>query len=204
MGSRKSPGSLRENVGEPPEYGCGYERLAGRGIFVRRISHGDRLLQIEVEFGFGWDAHLLAFCGCFGRGASASSDTGANRRTFAAAKNASKDRTDSRADADRLGRAFAARLADILIIVTGEGVRLALEIQPRQLQGQLAAAGHAARRTHIDELDEDVSSGRYDGFAIDHDGKGERSSEKIAGVIGGGIHAVNHLDMNRCACGNAG
>src|SRR5437016_4866917 len=87
--------------------------LAAGRIFVGRISNVDRLLQIEIKFGFGWDADLLAFGGRFGRGASASSDAGA--------------------DANRLSSALAARLADVLIVVTRERIRLALEVQAGQL-----------------------------------------------------------------------
>src|SRR5437879_10977785 len=104
--------------------------------------------------------HLLAFGGRFGRGASASSDASADGRAFAAAKNAAEDGADRGANADGLGGALAARFADVLIVVTRESVRLALEIEARELQGQLAAAGHAARGARIGKLDVNVGAGR--------------------------------------------
>src|SRR5205807_8368808 len=117
------------------------------------------------------------------------SDARAHCSAFTTSKNSAEGCADCGADANRLSSALAARLADLLIVVTRERIRLALEVQAGQLQGQLTAAGHTASRARIDQLDEDVGAGRYDRFAIDHDGKGERSAEEIAGVIGSGIHA---------------
>src|ERR1700686_4076109 len=139
-----------------------------------RICDVDRLLQIEVEFGFGRDADLLAFGGSFGRGTASSPDAGTDGRTFAAAKNTADNCAGRGTDADSFSGALAARLANILVVVTRQGVRHALEIQAGEMESQLATARHATRRTRICKLDEHVGARRYDGFPVNHDRKSER------------------------------
>ncbi len=178
-------------------------RQKQRELRSRRIRYRYRLLESESELSFGSDMHLGALGGLLSGGTSSTSYACANGRTLAMAQNSADKRTDGSASANRFGGAGIPRLADIMIIVAGEAVRRALEVEAGKLQGQLAAAGHMAGRARVGELYVDVGAAGHDGFAIDDDRRSNGSVEDIAGVIGCGVNAINHLDMHGRSSGDA-
>src|SRR5579883_2444176 len=122
-------------------------------VLIGRIGNIDRLLQSEIQFRFRRNPYLCIACSrCAGR-TRAAAGYRADRRTFTAG------------------------LPSLLVIITRKRVRLALEVEPRELQCQLAAAGEAAGGTGIRKLHVDIRSSWNDRFAIDHNWKCERCAK---------------------------
>src|SRR5579884_2145238 len=146
-------------------------------VLIGRIGNIDRLLQSEIQFRFRRNPYLCIACSrCAGR-TRAAAGSRADSSPLSAAKNSTECGAYGSAHSCANRRTFTAGLPSLLVIITRKRVRLALEVEPRELQCQLAAAGEAAGGTGIRKLHVDIRSSWNDRFAIDHNWKCERCAK---------------------------
>lgn len=156
------------------------------GLRLHRLHRNrGRLIELEIELGFGRNLDLLALGRALIDAARSCSRSRSDCSTLSAAKQAAKDRSDDCPAAYFLFRVFCARLADLGIRAADEGKRLALIFQFHQFKAKFALPGHFSGRTRAREANVDIDAFWHNYVIPNHDWRIERRFENLARLIHG-------------------
>src|SRR6266403_3334954 len=117
----------------------------------RQVGDFQRLLQRKIESCFRRDLHLLPFGEDLHTRAGSPAYRCTDRRSFSASSHRSNQRTEGRSASDCLRGALPARRARLLHVAADNIISLSLKDDAAQLQRELAAARHPARRAGTDQ-----------------------------------------------------
>ena len=157
-------------------------------------SDGEWSVEVKADESFRGDPDLLSAGGALKDGSSASTGTGADSCSFAAAEDATKDGADGSASANLFGGVGAAAFAFDGVGLGGDGDGVAVAAHGGEFDGEPGAAFEVGSVLGVDDGAPDGGSDGEDDEAVGDDFAGYDAGEGRAGL--GGLAIEGLVDAN--------